>query len=53
VGPYSYHLNDVIGSGFSSVVYRGLKDNDKRQVVALKVVQLHNMSSHRRMLLEN
>jgi serine/threonine protein kinase len=52
IGPYSYKLNEVIGSGFSSVVYRGYKDNDKSQVVAIKVVQLHGMRSHRRLLLE-
>jgi len=30
----------VIGRGFSSVVYRGVKDNDRSQSVALKVVPL-------------
>ena len=51
IGPYSYKLCDVIGSGFSSVVYKGCKDNDKSQVVAIKVVQLKDMPSHRRQLL--
>lgn len=53
VGPYSYKLADVIGSGFSSVVYKGIKDNDRTQVVAIKVIQLHKMKSHHRRLLDN
>lgn len=51
IGPYSYKLSDVIGCGFSSVVYKGIKDNDKSQVVAIKVVQLSSLHSHRRQLL--
>jgi hypothetical protein len=53
IGPYSYRLSDVIGSGFSSIVYKGYKDNDKSKVVALKVVNINNMKEHRRKLLEN
>jgi len=53
IGPYSYRLSEVIGSGFSSTVYRGWKDNDKSQVVALKVVKISDMTEHRRKLLEN
>lgn len=53
IGPYSYRLTDVIGSGFSSTVYKGYKDNDKSQVVALKVVKTTDMKDHRRKLLEN
>jgi predicted Ser/Thr protein kinase len=53
IGPYSYRLADVIGSGFSSTVYKGYKDNDKSQVVALKVVKITDMKDHRRKLLEN
>jgi hypothetical protein len=53
VGPFSYYQNDVIGRGFSSVVYRGIRDNDKTQQIALKVIALEGMSPHRRLLLEN
>jgi hypothetical protein len=53
IGPFSFYLHDVIGRGFSSVVYRGIRDNDKAQPVALKVVSLDGMSPHRRLLLEN
>lgn len=53
IGPFSFYLHDVIGRGFSSVVYRGIRDNDKAQQVALKVITLEGMSSHRRLLLEN
>ena len=53
VGPYSYKLNDIIGSGFTSTVYKGIKDNDKSQIVAIKVVNLNNMKPHRKNLLDN
>jgi serine/threonine-protein kinase ULK/ATG1 len=43
----------VIGSGFSSVVYRGWKDNDRSQLFALKVVKTGEMKEHRRRMLEN
>jgi serine/threonine protein kinase len=51
VGPYSYRLNQVIGSGFSSTVYRGCRNNDKAQVVAIKVVHLVGMKPHRQAML--
>ncbi len=51
VGPYCYRLSDVIGSGFSSTVSKGYKDNDKNQLVAIKVVKLKDMKAHRRQLL--
>ena len=53
VGPYSYKLNDIIGSGFTSTVYKGIKDNDKNQMYAIKVVNLNNMKPHRKVLLDN
>ena len=53
IGPFSYRLNDVIGSGFTSKVYRGYKSNDKSSVVAIKVISLESMRPHRRQLLEN
>lgn len=53
IGPFSFYLQDVIGRGFSSVVYRGVRDNEKTQAVALKVVALEGMSAHRRLLLDN
>lgn len=34
------------------MVYRGVRDHDRSQEVALKVVQLEGMSGHRRLLLE-
>ncbi len=53
MGPYSYYLNDIIGTGFTSTVYRGIKDDDKNQIVAMKVIQLADMTSHRRELLDS
>jgi hypothetical protein len=53
IGPFTYYQKDVIGRGFSSVVYRGIRDKDKTQQVALKVIALEGMSPHRQLLLEN
>jgi serine/threonine-protein kinase ULK2 len=36
---YSYGLKDVIGRGFSSVVYRGTNDKTKEKV-AVKVIDI-------------
>jgi serine/threonine-protein kinase ULK2 len=36
---YSYGLKDVIGRGFSSVVYRGTNDKSKERV-AVKVIDI-------------
>jgi len=36
---YSYGLKDVIGRGFSSVVYRGTNDKTKEKV-AIKVIDI-------------
>ncbi len=46
IGAYYYHLDQVIGCGFSSIVYRGRGPN--REHVALKVIPLAGMSKHRR-----
>ena len=42
----------MVGRGFSSVVYRGVREGGRGEEVALKVVQLEGMSPHRRLLLE-
>lgn len=34
---YSYNMGDVIGKGFSSVVYRGVNDSTQ-ETVAIKVI---------------
>lgn len=51
IGPYSFYLTDLIGQGYSSFVYKGIKDNDKQQLVAIKVVDIEKMNSHRKKLL--
>jgi hypothetical protein len=53
VGQYSYHLKDVIGCGFSSLVYKGIKNGNKDSVVALKVIKLKNLTKHLKFLLDN
>jgi serine/threonine-protein kinase ULK/ATG1 len=40
IGPFSFYLSDIIGQGYSSFVYKGIKDNDKQQVVAIKVIDI-------------
>lgn len=53
IGPYSYYLNDIIGEGYSSTVYRGIKNNLKSTSYAIKVINLISMSSAKRKLLDN
>lgn len=53
IGPYSFYLNDIVGSGFSSTVYKGIKDDDKNSTFAIKVVKLGGIGSSRKNLLEN
>lgn len=39
---YSYGLRDMIGRGFSSVVYRGTNDKTKEKV-AIKVIDIRQI----------
>jgi serine/threonine-protein kinase ULK/ATG1 len=39
---YSYGLKDIIGKGFSSVVYRGLNEKNK-EPVAIKVIDIKSI----------
>lgn len=39
---YSYGLKDIIGRGFSSVVYKGLNDKTKEKV-AIKVIDIRSI----------
>jgi hypothetical protein len=50
IGPYSYRLDDIVGSGFSSTVYKGFKDNNLASPVAIKVVQVRHLKHHSRSL---
>lgn len=43
IGPYSYRSRNVVGCGFSSLVYKGIKNDDKTHFVAIKVVQLADL----------
>ena len=53
IGPYYYHLNDCIGSGYSSQVYRGYLQKDSQSVFAIKVIQLKDLDKANLELLEN
>lgn len=39
---YSYGLKDIIGKGFSSVVYRGINEKSKESV-AIKVIDIKSI----------
>ncbi|CAD8059728.1 unnamed protein product [Paramecium primaurelia] len=39
---YSYFLNDILGEGYSSKVYKGIH-NDTKQVVAIKVINFQTL----------
>ena len=39
IGPYTYHVNKELGSGYSSKVYRG-KRKDSNEDFAIKVIDL-------------
>ena len=51
---YSYNLNDCIGKGYSSKVFKGRNDNSNT-VVAIKVIDMKNikMGSIHYTLLQN
>ena len=53
IGSYSYYLDDVIGSGFSSQVFRGYKNDIKEVKYAIKVINLSKMSKGNYSLLQN
>ena len=50
---YYFSVNDQIGNGYSSVVYKGKNQNNEHSV-AIKVINLHSLPSRfHRQLLEN
>lgn len=53
IGPYHYNLSDCIGSGYSSHVYKGYKNDSKEQVYAIKVIKLAVMNKSNYALLQN
>jgi serine/threonine protein kinase len=53
IGRYSFYLKNLIGSGFSSRVYRGIKDNDKSVHYAIKVIKMKDMNIGNINLLNN
>lgn len=53
IGCYSYNLGDLIGSGYSSQVYKGRKNDNKETLYAIKVIKLATMSKGNYQLLQN
>lgn len=53
IGSYSYHLSDCIGSGYSSQVFWGCKNDKKDIKYAIKVIKLAKMSKGNYQLLQN
>ena len=37
---YSYWLADLIGKGYSSIVFRGINEKNNREKVVIKVIDL-------------
>lgn len=53
IGNYFYYLNDCIGSGYSSQVFKGYKNDNKEVIFAIKVIRLSSMSKGNYQLLKN
>lgn len=53
IGCYSYNLCDCIGSGYSSQVFKGCKNDNKSITYAMKVIKLAKMSKGNYQLLQN
>lgn len=53
IGEYSYYPSHIIGSGYSSNVYKCKRRNDKSVTLAIKVIRLANMSKGNFELLQN
>lgn len=53
IGCYSYNLCDCIGSGYSSQVFKGCKNDNKSVTYAMKVIKLSKMSKGNYQLLQN
>lgn len=44
IGPYSFHLKNIIGSGYGGRVYKGIRDNNKTVWYAIKIIKLKDMN---------
>ena len=53
IGCYSYNLCDCIGSGYSSQVFKGCKNDNKSVIYAMKVIKIAKMSKGNYQLLQN
>ena len=53
IGPYSFYQQDCIGRGSCGQVYKCIKDKDKEQVYAIKVIKLSKLSKATHKLLQN
>ena len=53
IGKYSFYLKNTIGSGYGSRVYKGIKDNNKTEWYAIKVIKLKDMNTTHLYLLHN
>lgn len=53
IGNYFYYLNDCIGAGYSSQVYKGFKNDNRDIKYAIKVIKLAKMSKGNYQLLQN
>lgn len=44
VGEYAYYLKDIIGSGYSSQVFKCHRRNEPTQTLAIKVIKLSKLA---------
>jgi hypothetical protein len=53
IGPYSFYLKNLIGSGYGGRVYKGIRDNNKNTWYAIKIIKLKGMNVANIYLLNN
>lgn len=53
VGEYAYYLKDIIGSGYSSQVFKCHRRNEPTKTLAIKVIKLSKLAKANLQFLEN
>ncbi len=53
IGDYAYYLNDLIGSGYSSNVYKCFKQSEPHVIYAVKVIRLNKLAKSNLNMLQN
>lgn len=53
IGRYSFYAKNLVGSGYSSKVFRAVRDNIKGEWLAIKVIKIASMRPSHLQLLHN